>query len=227
MSMSAEKEKTVLAWSGGKDSALALRELTSSGECDVVGLLTTITKGYGRITMHGVREVLLEAQALSVGLPLLKISISESISEEEYEKVMEAAMLSLQNAGVGSVAFGDLFLEEVRRRREENSARIGMKAVFPLWGRDTRSLAHHLIDLGFKAVTTCTDGHFLGKDFVGRSIDEDFLRDLPEGVDPCGENGEFHSFVFDGPVFRRAIPFRKGDVVLMRDRFYYCDLIPS
>lgn len=139
---------------------------------------------------------------------------------------MQEVMSRLKDAGIGSVAFGDLFLEEVRRRRERNLASIGMKAVFPLWGRNTRELALEFVQLGFKAITTCVDSSLLKGEFVGRIVDENFLNDLPTGADSCGENGEFHSFVYDGPIFKKAIPFRKGDVVLRRGRFLYCDLLP-
>jgi uncharacterized protein (TIGR00290 family) len=217
----------VCSWSGGKDSALALHELMKSEGDEVVALLTTVTEEYDRITMHGVRSELLKQQALSIGLPLEEIRISENITEEEYEETMWDVMSRLKDAGIGSVAFGDLFLEDVRRRREANLARIGMKGVFPLWGRNTRKLALEFVRLGFKAIITCVDTGLLKGDFVGRDVDEDFLSDFPAQADPCGENGEFHSFVYDGPIFKRAIPFKKGDVVEKRGRFHYCDLLPQ
>jgi uncharacterized protein (TIGR00290 family) len=176
--------------------------------------------------MHGVRSELLKQQALSIGLPLEEVRISENITEEEYEKTMQDVMSRLKDAGIESVAFGDLFLEDVRRRREANLARIGMKGVFPLWGRNTRKLALEFIELGFKAIITCVDTSLLNGEFVGRNVDEKFLNDLPAQADPCGENGEFHSFVYDGPIFKRAIPFKKGDVIVKRGRFHYCDLLP-
>lgn len=215
------------SWSGGKDSALALHELMRSKEHEVVALLTTVTEEYDRITMHGVRSELLKQQALSIGLPLEEIRISENITEEEYEKTMQDVMSRLKDAGMESVAFGDLFLEDVRRRREANLARIGMKAVFPLWGRNTRKLALEFIELGFKAIITCVDTSLLNGEFVGRNVDEKFLNDLPAEADPCGENGEFHSFVYDGPIFQKAISLKKGDVVVKRGRFHYCDLLPQ
>jgi uncharacterized protein (TIGR00290 family) len=214
------------SWSGGKDSALALHELMRSKEHEVVALLTTVTEEYDRITMHGVRSELLKQQALSIGLPLEEIRISENITEEEYEETMQGVMSRLKDAGIESVAFGDLFLEDVRRRREANLARIGMKGVFPLWGRNTRKLALEFIELGFKAIITCVDTSLLNGLLVGRNVDEKFLNDLPAQADPCGENGEFHSFVYDGPIFKRAIPFKKGDVIVKRGRFHYCDLLP-
>jgi uncharacterized protein (TIGR00290 family) len=217
----------VCSWSGGKDSALALHELMRSKEHEVVALLTTVTEEYDRITMHGVRSELLKQQALSIRLPLEEVRISENITEEEYEETMLDVMSRLKDAGIESVAFGDLFLEDVRRRRETNLARIGMKGVFPLWGRNTRKLALEFVKLGFKAITTCVDTSLLNGDFAGREVDEDFLNDLPAEADPCGENGEFHSFVYDGPIFKWAISFKKGDVVVKRGRFHYCDLLPQ
>jgi uncharacterized protein (TIGR00290 family) len=217
----------VCSWSGGKDSALALHELMRSKEHEVVALLTTVTEEYDRITMHGVRSELLKQQALSIRLPLEEVRISENITEEEYEETMLDVMSRLKDAGIESVAFGDLFLEDVRRRRETNLARIGMKGVFPLWGRNTRKLALEFVKLGFKAITTCVDTSLLNGDFAGREVDEDFLNDLPTEADPCGENGEFHSFVYDGPIFKWAISFKKGDVVVKRGRFHYCDLLPQ
>lgn len=194
-------------------------------EHEVVALLTTVTEEYDRVTMHGVRSELLKQQAVSIGLPLEDIRISENVTEEEYERTMMDVMTRLKDAGIGSVAFGDLFLDDVRRRRETNLERIGMKAVFPLWGKDTGKLALEFVESGFKAVVTCVDTRLLRGDFIRRDFDEDFLKDLPAGVDPCGENGEFHSFVYDGPIFRTAISFKKGDVVEKRGRFLYCDLL--
>ena len=215
------------SWSGGKDSALALHELIRSKEHEVATLLTTVTEEYDRVTMHGVRSELIRQQALSIGIPLVEVRISENISEKEYEERMQNVMSRFKEAGIESVAFGDLFLEDVRRRREANLARIGMKAVFPLWGRNTRKLGLEFVRLGFKAITTCVDTDLLKGDFVGRDVDENFLNDLPAQADPCGENGEFHSFVYDGPIFQKAISFKKGDVVVKRGQFHYCDLLPQ
>ncbi|MDD1768492.1 MAG: diphthine--ammonia ligase, partial [Methanomassiliicoccales archaeon] len=209
------------SWSGGKDSALTLHELMKSKEREVVALLTTVTEEYDRITMHGVRSDLLKQQALSIGLPLEEVRLPENITEEDYEETMWGVMSRFKDAGIGSVAFGDLFLEDVRSRREANLARIGMKAVFPLWGRNTQKLALEFVKLGFKAITTCVDTTLLSGEFVGRDVDDEFLSDLPPHADPCGENGEFHSFVYDGPIFKKAIPFRKGDIVVKRGRFNY------
>lgn len=220
-------EKVLFTWSGGKDSAMALYELQMTQGYEVATLLTTVTEGYDRISMHGARRVLLEQQAESLRLPLEKLYISRNSSNEEYEAKMEERLIHYRSQGVFSVVFGDIFLEELRKYREENLAKIGMKGIFPLWKRDTTELAHTFIDLGFKAVITCVDSNVLDKKFAGRVFDERFLSELPATVDPCGENGEFHSFVYDGPIFRERIPHRKGEVVLRDNRFFYCDLLPS
>ena len=219
-------ERVLLTWSGGKDSAMALHELQSSGAYEVLAVLTTVTEQYDRVSMHGVRTVLLERQADSLGLPLEKVYIGANASNEEYEARMRDKLTYYQARGVSSVAFGDLFLEDVRRYREENLSRVGMKGLFPLWGRDTSELAHSFIDLGFKAVITCVDSNLLDGAFVGRDFDREFLSELPPAVDPCGENGEFHSFVYDGPLFRSRILHERGEIVLRDSRFYYCDLVP-
>lgn len=219
-------KKVLFTWSGGKDSALALFKLQSSNDCEVTALLTTVTDGYDRISMHGVKTELLEEQAASLGLPLEKFYISKKSSNEEYEARMRKALEGYKAKGVLSVAFGDLFLPDVREYREKNLARLGMKAIFPLWKENTEKLASRFMALGFKAITTCVDSNVLGKDFVGRPFDKQFLSDLLPEVDPCGENGEFHSFVFDGPNFKKRVNFEKGKVVLREKRFYYCDLEP-
>ncbi len=219
------KEKILFTWSGGKDSAMALYELKKTPDYEITALLTTITENYDRISMHGVRRALLEKQADSLGLPLEKIFITKNSSNEEYETVMRAALEKYRRAGVTSVAFGDIFLEELRRYREDNLSKMGMKAVFPIWKRDTPELAHTFIDLGFKAVITCVDSHVLDRSFAGREFDRKFLSELPKGVDPCGENGEFHSFVYDGPIFQKRIFHATGEVILRDKRFYYCDLV--
>jgi uncharacterized protein (TIGR00290 family) len=220
-------EKVLLSWSGGKDAALALYELQSSNDYQVSALLTTVTQEYDRITMHGVRRVLLEQQAKAVGLPLHTVLISASNTDAEYRSKMRGALQEHVDAGVSCVAFGDLFLEDVRRYREENLAQIDLQAVFPLWMRDTSELAHSFVDAGFEAIITCVDGQHLDGSFVGRRFDEQLLADLPPSVDPCGENGEFHSFVYDGPIFSHAVGYTRGVTVLRDDRFYYSDLLPS
>jgi uncharacterized protein (TIGR00290 family) len=219
-------EKALFTWSGGKDSVMALYELHKAGGYEISALLTTITADYDRISMHGVRRSLLEQQADSLGYPLEEVLISKEAPDEEYETRMKETLEKYLKAGVRTVVFGDIFLEDIRKYREKNTCSIGMKAVFPIWEKDTTELARTFVDLGFKAVVTCVDSKFLGKEFVGRLFDERFLSELPSNVDPCGENGEFHSFVYDGPLFRQSISFRLGDIVLRDERFYFCDLMP-
>jgi uncharacterized protein (TIGR00290 family) len=219
-------EKVLFTWSGGKDSALALYELQSRHDHEIVSLLTTLTEDYYRISMHGIRSILLEQQANSLDLPIEKVYISKNSSNEEYEAKMREVLQKYLTAGVSSVVFGDIFLEDVRKYREENLSKMGMKAIFPIWERDTTELAHRFIDLGFKAVITCVDSNVLDKIFICRLFDEQFLSELPATIDPCGENGEFHSFVYDGPIFKKRVLYTKGEVVLRDNRFWYCDLIP-
>ena len=216
----------IVSWSGGKDSALALHELAKTENYEVMSLLTTVTQEYDRTSMHGLRRVLLERQAESLGLALEKVYISKNSSNEEYESKMREVLAKYLTAGVSSVVFGDIFLEDVRKHREEKLSEIGMKAIFPIWKRDTTELARRFIDSGFKAVIICVDSNILDKMFVGRVFDEQFLSELPATVDPCGENGEFHSFVYDGPIFSERIGHTIGEIVLRENRFYYCDLIP-
>ena len=219
-------EKALFSWSGGKDSAIALYEIQKSKSYEILALLTTITEDYDRVSMHGLRRSLLERQANSLGISLEKVFITKDASNEEYESKMKEALLRYKNAGVHSVVFGDIFLQDVRKYREENLSKIGMNGVFPIWRRNTTALAHTFIDLGFKAVTICIDSNVLDKRFAARDFDKQFLSELPPTVDPCGENGEFHSFVYDGPIFKENILFKKGEIVLRDNRFYYCDLIP-
>jgi uncharacterized protein (TIGR00290 family) len=220
-------EKVIVAWSGGKDSTLALYEILKTGSYEVLELLTTVTKDYDRVSIYGVRCVLLEQQAKALGFPLEKMLISKGVSDAEYESILLKSLNGHRTNGVFSVVFGDIFLEDVRKYREGILSKVGMKGIFPLWKRDTRQLARTFIDLGFKAVITCVDSKSLGKDFVGREFDRQLLADLPFNVDPCGENGEFHSFVYDGPIFSERIFFTKGEIVLRENRFYYCDLVPA
>jgi uncharacterized protein (TIGR00290 family) len=220
------REKVLLSWSGGKDSAIALYEIQRRQCYEVVSLLTTLTGDYDRVSMHGVRRVLLEQQAESLCLPLEQVVISKEATGEEYDARVQAVLAGFRKTGVSSVIFGDCFLEWVRKYREDNLSKVGMKAILPLWGRDTAKLAQTFLDLGFRSVVTCVDARILDKAFVGRMVDASFLAQLPPNVDPCGENGEFHSFVFDGPIFKRRIPLKKGQVVL-RDSFYFCDLVPA
>ena len=221
------KEKVILCWSGGKDSALTLHELSKDGKYEVVTLLTTLTRDYDRVCMHGVRSILLEQQAESLGLPLEKIFISKNASNEEYESRMREVLERYRAEGVCGVVFGDVFLEDLRKYREEKLSQVGMKGLFPIWKRDTAELACAFIDLGFEAIVSCADSNLLDSTLVGRPFDEQFLSTLPEAVDPCGENGEFHSFVSDGPIFQWQIPHTTGEVVLRDNGFYYCDLVPA
>ena len=218
-------ENIVLSWSGGKDSAMTLLALRQAARYNVVALLTTVNEANNRSSMHGVRMELVQKQAEALGIPLDSIGLPEDCTNEEYEARMNAVMLAYKARGIGTVAFGDLFLEGIRRYREENLSKVGMSAIFPLWGRDTKFLLQELLDTGHKAIVTCVDTKALDKRFAGRKIDADFLSDLPAGVDPCGENGEYHSFVFDGPLFKAPIEFEVGEKVLKRDQFYYCDLV--
>ena len=212
-----------MAWSGGKDSALALSEITNS--CyEVKSLLTTVTEGFDRISMHGVRRDLLHAQASSLGLPLEEVWIPKGSSNETYDAQMRAALLKHRSEGVEHIAFGDLFLQGIRSYRETRLREVAMQGLFPLWGRDTTKLAREFIKRGFRATICCIDPRKLGKDFCGKEFDESFLDSLPTGVDPCGENGEFHSFVYAGPIFKRELRTTKGEVVL-REGFYFADLL--
>jgi len=219
----------LVAWSGGKDSALALREIRSDARYRVAALLTTVTAEYDRISMHGVRRTLLRRQAESLALPLEEVVISPGASNEEYEASMGVALAALRtrNAGLDSVVFGDLFLADIRAYRERMLARIGMRGLFPLWLRDTRALAHEFVRLGYRAVLVCVDSAQLAGGFAGREFDADLLHDFPPEVDPCGENGEFHTFVYAGPGLRQPVEHRRGPVVLRDDRFVYCDLVET
>ncbi|HOX09648.1 MAG TPA: diphthine--ammonia ligase [Candidatus Omnitrophota bacterium] len=221
------KKKVIFSWSGGKDSALALYELVRSGEYDIAALLTTVTKDYDRISMHGVRTVLLEKQAKALGITLEKALMKKGATIEENESKIREVMQRYFGNGVLLNAAGDIALEDVKKYKDDNLARIGMEGVYPLWKRGSAELARRFIVLGFKSVITCVDTALLDKSFVGREFDASFLADLPAGVDPCGENGEFHSFVYDGPIFREKVDFTKGEIVLRDNRYYFCDLLPN
>jgi uncharacterized protein (TIGR00290 family) len=221
------KESVLFAWSGGKDSAMALYEIQKTQKYEIAALLTTLNEAYDRISMHGVRRVLLEQQADSLGFPLEKVFVSKEATFEEYESRMQECLEKYQRAGISAVVFGDIFLEDLRKYREEKLAGIGMKGIFPLWKRDTSGLARSFVDSGFEAIITCVDSMALDKVFIGGIFDEGFLSKLPSTVDPCGENGEFHSFVYYGPIFRKRISHRIGEVVVRDNRFYFCDLKPA
>ena len=218
-------EKVLFAWSGGKDSAIALYEIQQSQNYEIVSLLTTITEDYNRVSLHGVPATLVEQQAKSLGLPIEEVFIPKDSSNEEYEAKMGKTLIKFKQDGISSVVFGDVFLEWVRQYRENNLSKLGMKGTFPIWGRDTAQLTRSFIALGFQAITTCIDTKVLDQRFLGRIIDESFLAQLPPNVDPGGENGEFHSFVFNGPIFKEKIAYSPGEQVL-RDSFYFCDLLP-
>jgi len=219
--------KAILAWSGGKDSAMALHEIRRAGVYTIERLLTTATQDYGRVCMHGVRTALVERQAAELGLPLDMVYLAANESHEGYDAKMLDYLKRCRRQGIEAVVFGDLFLEDVRQYRERSLSRVSMQAVFPLWLRNTGVLARVFIESGFKAVITCVDLEALSPAFAGRDFDPAFLNDLPAGVDPCGERGEFHSFVYDGPIFRGAIPFTTGLTVKRDNRFLYLDLIPE
>jgi len=219
-------EPVLMAWSGGKDSALALQEVLRDQRYRVVALVTTVTTGYERISMHGVRRTLLHRQARALGLRLDEVLISPHASNEEYERQMAATLTAARArcAGLDAVVFGDLFLADIRAYRERMLARIGMRGLFPLWLRDTRELAADCVRQGYKAVLACVDSRALPAAFAGREFDTALLGDLPPGIDPCGENGEFHTFVYAGPILHAPVPYRRGAIVVREDRFVYCDL---
>ncbi|HEU4952776.1 MAG TPA: hypothetical protein VFT46_12575 [Holophagaceae bacterium] len=220
------KPRALLSWSSGKDAAWALHALRQEGAVEVVGLLTTINRAFDRVAMHAVREVLLEAQAEAAGLPLWKVEIPWPCPNEAYEAAMAAACARAVAEGIEAVAFGDLFLEDVRDYRIQKLAGTGLRPLFPLWGRPTAELAREMVAGGLKATLTCVDPKVLEPAFAGRDFDARLLADLPPGVDPCGERGEFHSFAWDGPMFDRPVPLRRGEVV-ERDGFVFADLLPE
>jgi uncharacterized protein (TIGR00290 family) len=218
-------EPIVFCWSGGKDSAMALHALFQQQQFRTTALLTTVTEGYERVSMHGVRRELLQLQAESIGLPLHEVRIPRRCLNAVYEARMAQALRVFYDQDVRKVAFGDIFLEDLRAYREQNLARIGMTALFPLWKRDTRELIRFFHAQRFRAMAICIAPKVVDPSFAGRELDESFFRDLPPGADPCGENGEFHTFVFDGPIFRRPILLRTGEVAY-RGGFVFCDLVP-
>jgi uncharacterized protein (TIGR00290 family) len=218
------REPILFCWSGGKDSAMALHTLLQQNDVQIAALLTTVTEGYERISMHGVRRELLQRQAQSIGLPLHEVRIPPQCVNPIYETRMEEALRIYLEKGVRQVAFGDIFLEDLRAYREKNLARIGMTAIFPIWKRDTRELIRSFHANQFRAVAVCVDSKVLDPSFAGRELDDAFFRDLPPHADPCGENGEFHTFVFDGPIFQSPIHVRTGEIV-NRDGFVFCDIL--
>lgn len=239
------RKKALFNWSSGKDSALTLHKIQQENEYEIVTLLTSVNSQFQRISMHGVRIELLEKQAESIGLPLKKMMIPEIPTMEIYDDIMKNTLLEFQEKGVTHSIFGDIFLEDLRKYREDKLAKANFKGVFPLWKKDTKELIHEFLELGFKTIIVCVNEKYLGKEFVGRVIDANFIKDLPKNVDPCGENGEFHTFTFDGPIFSKPIDFELGEVVYRKYEptkssnndvcktddspyqygFWYCDLI--
>lgn len=231
----------VFSWSGGKDSAYCLHKVLSQKSFETKYLLTTVNEDFKRISMHGVREELLDKQAEAINIPLLKIYVSEG-TNQEYEQKMEEVLLKVRSEGIEYVIFGDIFLEDLRKYRENNVNKLGMKAVFPLWKMDTKNLLADFISQQFKSILCCTNHAYLGKEWVTREINESFAEELPAGVDACGENGEYHTFCFDGPLFHKKIEFSVGEKVykpldikttgdtksqVTTNGFWFCDLLPS
>ncbi|MPS66481.1 MAG: diphthine--ammonia ligase [Chryseobacterium sp.] len=233
------KPKAIFNWSSGKDSAFALYKTLQEDQFEITSLLTSINEKFQRISMHGVHVSLLEQQAKSLGFPLIKMELPKEPSMEEYREIMSKTMNQIQSQGITHSIFGDIFLEDLRKYREDQLQSIGMNGVFPLWKIDTTALIHEFLELGFKTIVTCVNETYLDKSFAGRIIDHDFIKDLPENVDPCGENGEFHTFTFDGPIFKNPIDFEIGEIVKktypkpQTDEneetgeyvFWFCDLI--
>lgn len=219
-------EPILMGWSGGKDSALSVQALRCDPALHIHALLTTITDDYDRISMHGVRRTLLQMQTKSLGLPLIEVRIPIGCDNATYEAKMEEVLLEAKAEGVRRCAFGDLFLQDIREYRDRQLARVGMTGIYPVWGIDTHELARRFIADGFKTILVCVDPNKLDSRFCGREFDASLLEELPESVDPCGENGEFHTFVYDGPIFKHPVAVRRGEV-LERDGFWYCDLLPE
>lgn len=220
------KPKALLAWSSGKDSAWSLHVLQQKGEVEVVGLLTTINETFDRVAMHAVRRELVEAQAAAADLPLWKVPIPWPCPNEVYEQRMAGAVSKAKAEGIAQVAFGDLFLEDVRQYRVDKLAGTGVDPIFPVWGLPTDKLAREMIAAGVETVITCVDPKQLDPKFAGRAFDEKLLAELPPGADPCGEKGEFHSFCHAGPMFRERIPIKVGEIV-ERDGFRFADVLPA
>ena len=249
-------KRAIFNWSGGKDSSLTLNRLLKAKEYDIRYLLTSVNTRFQRVSMHGVRESLLEQQAQSIGIPLRKLMVPEMPSMEVYDDMMAQTLAQFKKEGVDYSIFGDIFLEDLKKYREGQLAKVKMTGVFPIWKIPTDQLIKEFIELGFKAVLVCVNERYLGQSFAGRAIDKNFLKDLPKNVDPCGENGEYHSFVYDGPIFKFPIAFEKGEIVYRNYKatpalqtssasdqgseqgtacpspqnvdtgFWYCDLIP-
>ncbi|MBN1187990.1 MAG: diphthine--ammonia ligase [Bacteroidales bacterium] len=235
------KSKAIFSWSGGKDSSYCLHKVLTEKQYKVKYLLTTINTNYKRISMHGIREELLDKQAESIGIPLIKVGVSEG-TNNEYEREMEKVLLKVKEEGIEHVIFGDIYLEDLRIYRENKLAKVGMKAVFPLWKMDTKEIMKDFINQNFKTIVCCTNDGYLGESWIGREINQSFVEELPSNVDPCGENGEFHTFCFDGPIFSKKISFSPGDHIyksleikeayscplpseIKTKGFWYCELL--
>lgn len=206
-------KKSLFNWSGGKDSALALYHTLNNPDYDVKCLMTSMNSEADRISMHGVRRSMLEQQVEAIGIPLSILSLPGEISMEDYDKLMRERMNGFIESGITHSIFGDIFLEDLKKYREQRLEEVGLAGHFPLWKRDTKELIHEFLELGFKTLVVSVDGSKLDKSFAGRVLDQSFLDDLPEDVDACGENGEFHTFVFEGPIFKKPLAFTKGEVV--------------
>ncbi|QTD37491.1 diphthine--ammonia ligase [Polaribacter batillariae] len=244
-------KKTYFNWSSGKDSALALYKMQQNPDYKISLLITTVNEDYKRVSMHGLREELLEKQTASLGIPLQKISFPANVTMTSYSDTMKTAMASLVEKEYKYAVFGDIFLEDLKQYRDSKLKEVGIKGIYPLWKKDTKEIITEFLALGFKAITVCVNAKLLGEEFVGRIIDEQFVKDLPKNVDVCGENGEFHTFVFDGPNFNKPVDFIVGEKTLRtytlhnndddncytsKDKkeeknydtsFWYCDLIPK
>jgi uncharacterized protein (TIGR00290 family) len=220
------KKKILLAWSSGKDSAWALHVLRQQGQYEVAGLMTTINSAFDRVAMHSTRRALVEMQAEAAGLPLIAAPIPWPCSNAEYESAMKLVCDQALAQGITAIAFGDLFLTDVRAYRERQLQGTGLEPLFPIWGQPTRELAQEMVKAGLRAKLVCVDPKQLPASFVGRDFDQSLLDDLPAAVDPCGENGEFHSCVYAGPMFKHAIAVRAGEIV-ERDGFWFCDVLPE
>ncbi|MDR9364041.1 MAG: diphthine--ammonia ligase [Balneolaceae bacterium] len=210
--MSSSKYKTILSWSGGKDSAITLQRLLKDNQYSVERLLVSVNESTKRVSMHGVRVELIERQAEILGIPITYLKLPASPSMDEYNSLMEKQMHNLMEEGFTHCAFGDIFLEDLKKYREKNLEKVGMNALFPIWGEDTDKLAHSFIDDGFKAIFACVDKNKAVSDYVGETFSKEFLDEMTAEIDPCGENGEFHTFVFDGPIFSESIPHQKGKI---------------
>lgn len=225
--------KTYFNWSSGKDSALALYYMLQDNNYSIDCLLTSVSKEYDRVSMHGLRRELLQKQTEAIGIPAKIIQLPPQPTNAEYEALMKTTVGELLDEGYECTAFGDIFLEDLKAYREKQLEPYGIKTVFPLWKKGTKELLTEFIDLGFKAITVCVDGSKLDSSFVGRLIDHDFIADLPDTVDICGENGEFHTFCFDGPYFKQPVQFTKGEIIMreydtngFKSQFWFCDLLP-